>query len=365
MASQLAVVQQQPQKGLLASMAEKYNLDPDIFERTIAATCMPAQHTREEFVACMMIAHQHNLNPLTKEIYFMRTRSGQIQPIVGMDGWITLAQRNTEFKGYTFREILDPKTGNVLACEGTFRRKDWDEPLVITEYMAECRGSGGGWQKTPIRMLRNRTLTQGIRLLVGISGLMERDEYDQWQDRELPVAQAQAQAPAMPSVDELFEEPAAPPDPDAPQTDAEFLADLKEALRKNAGDVVRMGMVWDAFRDEISDRGLQQEAHDLRDALDPDKEPDTNEHTSAETTAERVVDTLAQPDKSPARLSSAAAAIAIRSLTMRMQQVHNLARLKTQWQGFAEVYRTMAPEDQARADTAYAERKQQIEEARK
>jgi len=176
--------QQQPERrGLLDRMAEKYGLDPKTFERTVFATAMPANSSREEFIACLMIAHEHGLNPLVKEIYFMRTRSGQIQPIVGVDGWISKAHRHPHFKGFTFNDLRDDK-GNLTAVECTLHRSDMAVPVTVTEYMVECRGDSPAWKKTPARMLRHRALTQAVRYGVGFAGVMDSDEFYQWQTRD-------------------------------------------------------------------------------------------------------------------------------------------------------------------------------------
>lgn len=167
--------------GLLDRMAAKYHMEPAIFERTMYAMAMPKEGgTREELISCLMVAHEHDLNPLTKEIYFMKTKDGRIQPILSVDGWITKAQRHPQFRGFTFKTIRD-SNGDVVACEGTLHRADWTEPLVISEEMAECKGGGTAWGKTPVRMLRHRTCTQLVRYGFGLSGVMDRDEFDQWQ----------------------------------------------------------------------------------------------------------------------------------------------------------------------------------------
>lgn len=173
-------------KGLLDQMAERYGLAPDVFERTVAATAMPQKNgkpdcTREELISCLLVAHEHNLNPLTKEIYFMRTRGGVIQPIVGVDGWLRKLNEHPQFDGLEFEDQL-ADDGELISITCVIYRKDRAHPIKVTEYLDECRQAGGPvWKTSPKRMLRHRTLTQGARYAVGFAGVMDRDEFDQWQ----------------------------------------------------------------------------------------------------------------------------------------------------------------------------------------
>ena len=223
--------------GLLARMAERYGLDPQVFERTVFATCMPANASREEFIACMMIAHEHGLNPLVKEIYFMRTKSGVIQPIVGVDGWVSKAHKHPHFKGFTFNDLHDAQ-GGLKAIECTLHRSDLDVPVKVTEYMAECRGDSPAWKKTPARMLRHRALTQAVRYGVGFAGVMDRDEFDQWQGGgDLNPAPR----PLSPLADErVIEHEAEPAMAQGFDVDG-FLATLDAALSKatTQGDLIK------------------------------------------------------------------------------------------------------------------------------
>lgn len=172
-------------EGLLPNMARRYRLAPDIFERTVAVTAMPQKNgkpdcSREELISCLMVAHEHDLNPLTKEIYFMRTRSGQIQPIVGVDGWVKKLNQHEAFDGMEFADKFDDK-GSLVSVTCTIHRKDRAHPVIVTEYLKECQGASPAWSKTPARMLRHRVLTQAARYAVGFAGVMDHDEFEQWQ----------------------------------------------------------------------------------------------------------------------------------------------------------------------------------------
>ncbi len=169
----------------IADLAKVYNLDAAAFVYTFKAVAMPQPHTDPEFVSCCLVAREHQLNPLTKEIYFMRDKHGKIQAIVSVDGWIKKCNEHPQFDGMEFDDKIGPD-GTLTAITCSIFRKDRSRPTKITEYMSECRqpqraGKDGPWQTVPNRMLRNRTICQTARVAFGFAGIMDRDEFDQWQ----------------------------------------------------------------------------------------------------------------------------------------------------------------------------------------
>lgn len=174
-----------PQKKLLQQLADKYGVAPDVFRRTVAAVAMPHPHTDEELISCLIVANEHDLNPLTKELHFMRAKTGQIIPIVGVDGWVKKLNSHPKFNGFEFIHEMDGKNLVSVTCKVHMKGRDY--PVVATELMAECirlPGQGKGpnaWSMTPSRMLRHRALMQAARYAVGFSGVMDLDEFERWQ----------------------------------------------------------------------------------------------------------------------------------------------------------------------------------------
>lgn len=165
-------------------MAEHFKLPTLAFVITFREVAMPVPHTDAEFVSCLLVAREHGLNPLTKEIYFMRTKEGKIEPIVGVDGWIRKANEHPQFDGMECKENLDAQ-GKIVSITTTIWRKDRTRPTVATEYMAECvqtRSKPGPWQSVPSRMLRHRSICQGVRIAIGFAGVITPEEFESWQD---------------------------------------------------------------------------------------------------------------------------------------------------------------------------------------
>lgn len=245
----------------IADMADRYRMSPKAFVYTFRTVAMPAGHSDAEFVSCCLVAHAHDLNPLTKELYFMKTRSGGIQAIVSVDGWAKKCNEHPQFDGMEFQDVHDDK-GNLISTTCIIYRKDRKHPVKVTEYLDECLKVGGPvWKTNPRRMLRHRSLTQCARYAFGFAGIMDRDEFDQWQAmKDVTPKPAQIVAPAASSVpmDDSgvpeMDEREAPADEDSDVTDvpddqlsaveeARALAELREAIDGADSPGIRMEVV--------------------------------------------------------------------------------------------------------------------------
>lgn len=170
------VNQAQPQRvSLIAAMASRYNMEPSAFQATIKATVMPANATNEQMAAFLLVANEYDLNPITKEIYAFPAKGGGVTPVVGIDGWINLAQRRPEFDGMEHEWAHDEK-GNPISCTCKVYRKDRTRPVIVTEFMDECRRQTDPWRSHPRRMLRHKATIQAIRYAFGFAGIKDEDD---------------------------------------------------------------------------------------------------------------------------------------------------------------------------------------------
>lgn len=168
---------------VIEQIAQSFGLNAAHFAYTFRMVAMPQPHSDPEFVSCCLVAQQHGLNPLTKEIYFMKTKSGMIQAIVSVDGWMKKCNEHRAFDGMEFHDEHTDK-GELVSTTCTIYRNDRKHPIKVTEYLDECRAGGPVWKTHPRRMLRHRALTQCARYAFGFAGIMDRDEFEQWQTVE-------------------------------------------------------------------------------------------------------------------------------------------------------------------------------------
>jgi phage recombination protein Bet len=175
--------------SLLSTIAAKYGMEARAFESTVKATLGLDKCNEGQFAAFLCVANEYGLNPLTKEIYAFPTKSGGIQPIVGIDGWINLANSHPMFDGMEFEDVQDSK-GCLAAITCRIHRKDRRHAICVTEYMHECRGNTGPWKQFPARMLRHKATIQAIRYAFGFAGVMDPDEYDRMITVETQIVKA-------------------------------------------------------------------------------------------------------------------------------------------------------------------------------
>jgi phage recombination protein Bet len=258
----------------IIELAGNYALDASAFCFTFKQVAMPDKHTDAEFVSCCLVAREHGLNPLTKEIYFMRDKHGKIQAIVGVDGWIKKANEHPQFDGIVFHDNLDPKTNKIVSIRAQIHRKDRSHPIEVTEYLAEClqqRDKAGPWQTHPARMLRHRALIQCARVAFGFAGVMDPDEFSQWDNMR------DVTPPSGPTVPDIPEPPSSDPsaarsEVDEPLADETgWLAHFEEEMGLAGKDEELRAEVWDANVDIIEGR-LSKEGRARVERLRPFRE---------------------------------------------------------------------------------------------
>lgn len=271
--SNVAKLEQPQKRKLLQQLADRYGVEPDIFERTVSSVAMPNPHTREELVSCLIVANEHDLNPLTKEIHFMRDKMGRIHPIVGVDGWVKKLNTHPQFDGFEFEHERD-KDGKLISVTCKIYRKDRKHPVVATELLSECirpPGQGKGpnaWSMTPSRMLRHRALMQATRYAIGFAGVMDQDEFERWQEMRNITPAAEVPALDLPDIPDVTDLPTeAEANQDEPRRsgkpdDGAFL-DALDTSFATARDMDALNEVLVHNETETEERGLQQRVSDL------------------------------------------------------------------------------------------------------
>lgn len=167
----------------LAQVAQRLSVSEENLKNIVMKTIMPSnkQVTNEQFISFIAVANEYGLNPLVKEIYAFPTQSGGIQPIVSIDGWLRIINSNKDFNGMTFKDTLDDK-GSLISVTCSIHKKGIEHPVQVTEYMNECKMNTQPWQKYPARMLRHKAAIQCGRYAFGLSGIIDPDEAERFQN---------------------------------------------------------------------------------------------------------------------------------------------------------------------------------------
>jgi phage recombination protein Bet len=161
-------------KSAIQILADRLHVSKEVLQKTLQTTVFKECKTPEEFVSAVIISNTYGLNPILKEIYAFPSRGGVI-PIVSVDGWISMVNRDKSFNGVELIENLtdDGKFDSVTA---KFYLKDADHPVIVTEYLEECKRETDTWKKYPRRMLRHKAYIQGARVAFGFGGIYDEDE---------------------------------------------------------------------------------------------------------------------------------------------------------------------------------------------
>jgi phage recombination protein Bet len=222
-------------KSVLITMADKFGMEASNFERTLRATVFPAKGTPEQLAAFLLVANQHNLNPITREIYAFPRPDGGIQPIVGIDGWAKLINSHPAMDGMIFTDIM--KGEELVAIECSIYRKDRAHPITVPEYMKECRRDTIPWKQWPARMLRHKAMIQCARYAFGFSGIVDPDEYDRIKDAQLGHRE---RIERITSHKDFTPTPPPPPPVETPAAPPEVLQSklgVKEAIKRSLEEV--------------------------------------------------------------------------------------------------------------------------------
>ena len=185
----------------IAKLAERFALG-NASEATeiLKATAFKGPATDAQMTALCVVAQQYGLNPFTRELYAFPDRNNGIVPVVGVDGWSRIINDNAQFDGMDFKQDDE-------SCTCTIYRKDRSHPIVVTEYMTECKRDVAPWKSHPRRMLRHKAMIQCARLAFGFAGIYDQDEAERIAEAA-PIegtARRVTEAPTLPSLsDELL-----------------------------------------------------------------------------------------------------------------------------------------------------------------
>jgi len=191
----------------LEAMAERLNVEPAKLFDTLKSTVFKGA-SNEEMLALVVVANEYGLNPLLKEMYAFPAKGGGIVPLVAIDGWTKIVNRQPSFDGVKFHWDFDSETNKPVACTCTMWVKGRKEPVQVTEFLDECSRGTEPWTKMPRRMLRHRAFIQAARLAFGLSGLVDEDE--------APDVQVVRSRPIRADVDDGVKVQVIPP-PDTPK----------------------------------------------------------------------------------------------------------------------------------------------------
>lgn len=205
---QQAIVQRR--KKALEILGESLQLDPPMVLAILKNQIMPGA-SDDEIAAITVICNVYDLNPLLREIYaFPDPKRKRIVPVVGVDGWAKIINRQKDYDGCEFKMEIGADGKTPVSCTCKLYSKSKSHPLEITEYFDECKRNTDPWNNMPKRMLRHKAFIQAGRVAFGISGIYDEDEA-----RDIVVTDAQVTTAPQISAPSFISNPPSLPSPTA------------------------------------------------------------------------------------------------------------------------------------------------------
>lgn len=149
----------------------------------------------QELQALLAIVKNRNLNPFTKEVYFIKYGSAPAQIVVSKEAIMKRAEENTDFDGFEAGIVIETEDGSIERLAGTIvpknvklrggwckvYRKDRSHAIEADADFAYYNTGKNLWAKMPALMIRKVAIVSAFReaFSESIGGLYTADEMQQ------------------------------------------------------------------------------------------------------------------------------------------------------------------------------------------
>lgn len=151
----------------------------------------------EELAYFIATCKERNLNPFTKEVYFIKYGTNPAQVVVSKDAFMKRAEQNSNFDGFEAGIVVESADGEIKHLTGTIHSKDdillggWAKvyrkdrrfPIEVDADFKAYNTGKSMWSKMPALMIRKVALVSAMReaFSENVGGLYTADEMEQSQ----------------------------------------------------------------------------------------------------------------------------------------------------------------------------------------
>lgn len=151
----------------------------------------------EELAYFIATCKERNLNPFTKEVYFIKYGTNPAQVVVSKDAFMKRAEQNPNFDGFEAGIVVETPEGEIKQITGTIHskhdellggwakvyRKDRSYPIEVDADFKAYNTGKSMWAKMPALMIRKVALVSAMReaFSENVGGLYTADEMEQAQ----------------------------------------------------------------------------------------------------------------------------------------------------------------------------------------
>lgn len=153
------------------------------------------QASPQELQALLAIVKNRNLNPFTKEVYFIKYGNNPAQIVVSKDAFMKRAEQNPNYDGFESGVVYEDENGElknkrgIILPKGTkliggwceVYRKDRTRPVYREVELSAYNTGKNWWQKAPGQMIEKVAIVAAVRdtFSEDVGGLYTSDEMEQ------------------------------------------------------------------------------------------------------------------------------------------------------------------------------------------
>ena len=200
------------------------------------------QASPQELQTLLAIVKNRNLNPFTKEVYFIKYGNNPAQIVVSKDAFMKRAEQNQNYDGFESGVIYEDEKGELKTKKGVILprkatliggwcevyRKDRSRPVYREVELSAYNTHKNWWQKAPGQMIEKVAIVAAVRdaFSENVGGLYTADEMEQAAPIDVTPRETQEDVKArkMAQIEQQRQEQAQPVQPEQ-----ELVEDTEEA----------------------------------------------------------------------------------------------------------------------------------------
>ena len=190
------------------------------------------QASPQELQTLLAIVKNRNLNPFTKEVYFIKYGNNPAQIVVSKDAFMKRAEQNQNYDGFESGVIYENEQGELKTKKGVILprkatliggwcevyRKDRSRPVYREVELSAYNTHKNWWQKAPGQMIEKVAIVAAVRdaFSENVGGLYTADEMEQAAPIDVTPRETQddVKARKMAQIEQHRQEQAQPAQPE-------------------------------------------------------------------------------------------------------------------------------------------------------
>lgn len=190
------------------------------------------QASQQELQTLLAIVKNRNLNPFTKEVYFIKYGNNPAQIVVSKDAFMKRAEQNLNYDGFESGVIYEDEKGELKTKNGVILprkatliggwcevyRKDRSRPVYREVELSAYNTHKNWWQKAPGQMIEKVAIVAAVRdaFSENVGGLYTADEMEQAAPIDVTPRETQEDVKArkMAQIEQQRQEQAQPVQPE-------------------------------------------------------------------------------------------------------------------------------------------------------